>query len=248
VSEDVLLQGDKKNITRGGGGDADVVAGITRTIIDEYNVDTERVYLAGGSAGAFQTSATAASYPELYAAIGIIAGPGYGMAVTCAGYNDAVVPLYAQATVDQMGERARVMPFLTYAGTVDPLGEAGGGVAGCTKLAYLEWLYTNNLLVPGDGPLPAGVGGLLPAGDTGDTFQTDPSIETGQVPDGYAWTKHVARDRNGCEIGERWIVDGMGHTWGGDAGDVMGPSTSEALWGFFEQFTLSGGNVACAAG
>jgi poly(3-hydroxybutyrate) depolymerase len=257
VSEDAALEAAtaRQNITRGGGGDADIIAGITRQVIDAYNVDTERVYMAGMSSGAFQTSATAAAYPELYAAVGVSAGAGYGMAVTCAGYPDGVVPRYAEATVAQMGERAHVMPFFSIGGTVDPLGESGG-IAGCARLAYLEWLYANNLLNPGDGPLPPGAGVLLPPGTTGDTYQHDPaSTENGQVPDGHAWTKHVARDRKGCQIGERWIVHGMEHYWPGGSDDPTlaawtdpkAPSASEATWRFFEQFTLSDGNTACTS-
>jgi poly(3-hydroxybutyrate) depolymerase len=256
VSDDAMVPAtEQMNIQRGAGGDVDIIAGITREVIDGYNVDTERVYMAGMSSGAFQTSATAGAYPELYAAVGVSAGPGYGMAVTCAGYPDAVVPQYAQKTIEQMGPRAHVMPFFSIGGTLDPLGETGG-VAGCARLAYLEWLYVNNLLVPGDGPLPAGSGVLLPAGTTGDTYQHDPaSTETGQVPEGHPWTKHVARDRNGCQIAERWIVDGMEHYWPGGTNDPeyaaftdpRGPNASEATWRFFEQFTLSGGNTSCTA-
>jgi poly(3-hydroxybutyrate) depolymerase len=63
----------------------------------------------------------------------------------------------------------------------------------------------------------------------------------------------VARDPKGCEIAERWIVNGMGHLWPGGStdpaysyfSDPKGPSASEASWQFFKQFTLKGGNTAC---
>jgi poly(3-hydroxybutyrate) depolymerase len=263
VSEDATLDAaGRPNTTRGGGGDADIIAGMTRQVIDAYGVDTERVYMIGMSSGAFQTSATVASYPELYAAAGVAAGPGYGMAVTCLGYPEAVIPRYAQATVEQMGERARVVPFFTIGGDQDPLGEQpSAGVAGCARLAYLEWLYTNNLVQPGSAPVP-GLGVLVPGAGAGDTFQHDPaSTTTGQVEGGYAWTRHLARDRRGCQIAERWIVHGMGHYWSGGStdpawwdvqwngamgfNDPKGPSASQASWDFFKQFTLSGGNTAC---
>ncbi|WP_167746294.1 extracellular catalytic domain type 1 short-chain-length polyhydroxyalkanoate depolymerase [Streptomyces melanosporofaciens] len=217
--------------TRGGGGDADIIAGITRETMSTYHADSNRVYLIGGSSGGFQASAMGATYPDLYAAIGVIAGGGYGTDFqTCQSLTDQNAPAYAPSAVAEMGRRAHVMPFFTIGGTNDVLGEQPAP-GGCTRRAYLEWLATDNLLKPGQ---------------DGDTFRDDPaSTVTGQEPGGYTWTKKVARDPKGCQIAERWIVDGMGHNWPGDAGDPKGPSTAEASWSFFKQFTLRGGNSTC---
>ncbi|MFI7294889.1 alpha/beta hydrolase family esterase [Streptomyces sp. NPDC050121] len=234
------VSNDKASTTRGGGGDADIVAGITRQTSSAYHVDTDRVYLMGMSSGAFQSSATATAYPELYAAAGVSAGGGYGMDfLSCMVLPDATALLYAPQAVEQMGPRAHVMPFFSIGGTSDPLGEQPV-LGGCARQAYLEWLAVNNLLKPGT---------------DGDTFRDDPtSSRTGQVPDGYAWTSKVARGRDGCQIAERWIVDGMSHYWPGGTtdpeyagtfNDPKAPSASEASWRFFEQFTRSGGNTAC---
>src|SRR5688572_18280877 len=70
--------GEAESTQRGGGGDADLIAGMTLDTIQRYNVDPEQVYLLGGSAGGFQASATAVAYPDLYAAYGVIAGGGHG--------------------------------------------------------------------------------------------------------------------------------------------------------------------------
>ncbi|MFZ3572242.1 alpha/beta hydrolase family esterase [Streptomyces sp. BH097] len=231
---------DKASTTRGGGGDADIVAGITRETSAAYKADTDRVYLMGMSSGAFQTSATATAYPDLYAAAGVSAGGGYGMDfLTCIAALDATAPLYAPQAVAQMGARAHVMPFFSIGGTSDALGEQPAP-GGCARQAYLEWLAVNNLLKPGE---------------DGATFRDDPaSTRTGQVPDGYTWSSKVARGRDGCQIAERWIVDGMSHFWPGGTtdpkyagtfNDPKGPNASKASWSFFEQFTLSGGNTSC---
>ncbi|MFI6369065.1 alpha/beta hydrolase family esterase [Nocardia sp. NPDC050630] len=227
------------DITRGGGGDADIVAGITREVISDYHADTDRVYLAGMSSGAFQTSAGGAAYPDLYAAIGLDAGGGYGTDfITCGHSPDAFAPVNAPRAVAQMGDRARVMPVFTIGGTDDDLGEAPQ-VGGCARLAYIEWLATNNLLKPAP---------------NGDTFRDDPASTTnGQIPDGHSWTTMVARGSDGCQIAERWVVDRMGHYWSGGSADPefarftdpKGPSAAEASWRFFRNFTLSGGNTAC---
>src|SRR5207248_1903462 len=82
VSEDAYstgAAGTGGNITRGAGGEADIVAGITKRVTAAYNADPNRVYLMGMSSGAFQVSATASAYPELFAAVGENAGSGPGM-------------------------------------------------------------------------------------------------------------------------------------------------------------------------
>jgi poly(3-hydroxybutyrate) depolymerase len=241
------------NSGRGNGGEADIVAGMTKQISSRYNVDRSRVYLAGGSSGAFQTAGTAIAYPELYAAIGIVAGAGPGMSVACAGLQDAVVPAYATWAAEQMGKRAHVLPFFVIGGTLDPLGNAGG-VGGCSQLAYQELLYMNNLVKPAAAAAVPGACGLLPPDATGtggaslctDTYMTNPyATKRGRVPDGYTYTKRSAQDsKTMCEIGQQWIVDGMGHTWPGKA-EPKGPTTSELTWSFFKRFRLERGAVAC---
>ena len=54
----------------------DTVAWLTKDIMDNYSVDTERVYLTGLSMGGFGTWRTATKYPEMYAAIVPICGGG----------------------------------------------------------------------------------------------------------------------------------------------------------------------------
>jgi len=245
------------NIGRGQGGEADIVAGMTKQTIAKYNVDASRVYLAGGSAGAFATAGTAVAYPELYTAIGIVAGGGPGMAVTCAGYPDAVVPAYAKWAREQLGKRAHVIPFWVIGGTLDPLGNAGG-VAGCSQHAYAEMLYLNNLVKPSPTATVPGMCGLLPpratayggASACSDTYMTNAlATKHGQVPNGYHYIRRSAQDtKTMCEIGEQWIVKGMGHTWPGRA-EPKGPTTSELTWAFFSRFHLDNhGQVTCNNG
>lgn len=275
VSDDALLRPatGRTHGARGGGGDADALARMTRDTLVRYRADADRVYMMGMSSGAFQVSHTAVAYPELYAAVGVTGGGGPGMAVTCLGHTRASVPAYARTAVEEMGGRARVMPFFTISGTEDPLGEYRHAT-GCARLAYLEWLYINNTLRPAEGAAVPGaasqllpeeaelVGGAVPR----DTFMTDlAATRTGQVPGGHSWTAYSARDPKGCELGQRWVVEGMGHYWSGGStdpryteeqptpsggtapgfNDPKGPSASQASWDFFEKFSLTKGNTTC---
>lgn len=216
---------------RRGSGDPAQLAGITREVSARWNVDEQRVYAVGMSSGAMMTSILGATYPDLYAAIGVVAGCAY-LATACLGQeaHSEVESSEAQARAAYvaMGEHARVVPMIEMHGDRDTTVPPAEG-----RNAVRQWLMTNNLVLSGD---PAGPLQLTPA-----------SSSSGTTDGGYTYDVDRYADADGCQVSEHWRIRDMGHYWPGGSADPAwaewtdwrAPSGAEATWAFLSRFDLS---------
>lgn len=216
-------------------GEPATIAAITASVVARGGIDPSRVYVAGISAGADMATTMAVAYPELYAAVGHLAGCAYAACSDVSG----------ELTVAEMGPRARVVPSMLVQGTADALNNAAMGE---TSLA--QWLGAADLIDDGvaNGSVsrrPARTDSYTPPADPaqpGDPCVAPKRFPCAGGPAGFKGSYPYQVDHfetaDGRPLVERWLIHGLGHAYpGGDpAGtftDPLGPDITSALLDFF---------------
>jgi poly(hydroxyalkanoate) depolymerase family esterase len=208
-----------------GRGEPSLVAGITRQVIDEYNVADGRVYVVGMSAGGAMAAIMAETYPDLYAAVGIHSGLAPGAAHDMPSAFAAMhqggqsIPRRHVSTATATGESARIVPAIVFHGDRDKT------VHPRNADRLLEHYCPAKLTGSRDD-----ASGSTPRG----------TVRQGQISGGHAYTRATYRDAEGRAIAERWTVHGLGHAWSGGSSsgsytDPKGPDASAEMVRFFNE-------------
>jgi len=179
-------------------GEPAILAGIVRRVVQEtgnWRIDPTRVYVTGISAGGAMAVVLAATYPELFAAVGVHSVPPYRSA---SGPANAFAAMQGRSTpppVDAAAHRP-MPPMIIFQGTADgTVRSVNAGRIGDQWVAYYG---------------RAAGGRPLREPRTATTAAVRPA--TARSRRGYRVTRWSAGSRKLLEI---WTVDGLGHAWSG---------------------------------
>jgi poly(hydroxyalkanoate) depolymerase family esterase len=192
-----------------GAGEPAIIAGITNEIIAEHDIDPQRVFAAGLSAGGAMAGVLAATYPEVYAAVGVHSGLPYRSATDIASAfaamrGDPGPQRRPRKTCPNSDNTLRVRTIVFH-------GDADHIVHPSNAARIVE-AHTE-------------------AGDSAERVNA-------RSPAKRTYTRAVTRDETGTAVVEHWLIHGSGHAWSGgsDEGtytDPHGPDASREMMRFF---------------
>jgi poly(hydroxyalkanoate) depolymerase family esterase len=194
---------------RRGQGEPSLIAGITHQIMRDYSVDPQRVYIGGLSAGGAAAAVMGATYPDVYAAIGVHSGLACGAAIDIPSAFAAM--RQGETSASMSGDISAVLghgsdlPTIVFHGdqdnTVHP--RNGDHVIAQRRTAKLQ-----------------------------------KKIHRSRAPGGHAYTRTIHTDASGRVMFEHWEIHGAGHAWSGGSSagsftDPRGPDAAREMLRFF---------------
>jgi poly(hydroxyalkanoate) depolymerase family esterase len=195
-------------------GEPSLIAGITRQVMRDYSVDRRRIYVAGLSAGGAAAAVLGATYPDLYAAVGVHSG------LACGAASDLPSAFTAMR---QGGD--------------PPAGRRSDG--GRARRHGQDLRFAPAIVFHGDRDATVhpcnGDQVIAQFRATADLRATS---ERRQVPGGHAYSRTIYADETGRAVHEQWVVHGAGHAWSGGSSagsytDPLGPDAAREMLRFF---------------
>lgn len=186
-----------------------------------YSIDDGRIYAVGISAGGAMAVILAATYPDVFAAIGVSAGVPYQIAQNTAGALAAMRggsnnPLLLERVYRATPASPRVVPLMLFHGmadrTVSPVN---------AQLLINQWMATSRLLTTGSGHVPPRLAG----------------VSSYVLPSGRSYTHRVYEGTDGDTLIEAYLIEDLGHAWSGGSPsgsftDPDGPDASSQMTRF----------------
>jgi poly(hydroxyalkanoate) depolymerase family esterase len=194
-----------------GAGEPSIIAGITREIIAEYDVDPQRVFVAGLSAGGAMAAVMGETYPEVYAAIGVHSGLAYRSATDVASAfaamrgNPGMRAARGGRKPRPAADHDRRMRTIVFHGDADRIVHPSNA---------------SRIIETQEKP-----------GDKVERAKARSSASR-------AYTRNVTLDKAGSAVVEQWLIHGSGHAWSGGSPDGTytdphGPDASREMLRFF---------------
>jgi poly(hydroxyalkanoate) depolymerase family esterase len=192
-------------------GEPSIIAGMTRTIMAEFGIDSGRVYIGGLSAGGAMAAIMSTTYPELFAATAIHSGLAYGSAsdmvtafAAMRGASSSAAPARGKGHRKSANGRGRIIVF-------------HGAADQSVHPSNAEMILAD-----------------ARAGLTGSARETQQEGVTGGRP----YRRIVIDDAHGVPHLEYWSIEGLGHAWSGGSPegsytDQQGPDASREMLRFF---------------
>ena len=207
-----------------GRGEPAIIAGITQQVIDEYQIDARRVYVAGLSAGGAMAAIVGQAYPELFAAIGIHSGLPVGAAHNAASALAVMKTGQPRRAIAADASRPAI-PLIVLQGDADRT------VNPANAKRLIEDAVETHEFAGLDAPLQSSV----------------QAFDATEASHAYRRTRHAAE--NGTNVIEQWEISGAGHAWsGGDAAgshtDARGPDATRVMLEFFDQHATAESGAA----
>src|SRR5256884_1137172 len=194
---------------RRGQGEPSLIAGITHQVMRDYSVDPQRVYIGGLSAGGAAAAIMGATYPDVYAAIGVHSGLACG----------AAIDIPSAFAAMRQGESSASMS--------------------CDMSAVLgHGLDLPTIVFHGDQDNTVHPRNADHVFAQRRTAKLQKKIHRGRAPGGHAYTRTIHTDASGRAMFEHWEIHGAGHAWSGGSSagsytDPRGPDAAREMLRFF---------------
>ncbi|TXK85202.1 PHB depolymerase family esterase [Paenibacillus sp. N3.4] len=217
-----------------GSGEPALIAGMVGQVKSQYTIDSNRIYMAGLSAGAAMSVIMGVTYPDLFAAINVSSGLEYKSATTLTAANTAMMSggpdpvAQGNAAYSAMGSNKRVVPVIVFHGTSDYTVYPVNG-----NQVISQWAQTNDMASDG-------------IANKNINDQAD-STQNGTRSGGRSYTVYSYKDSTtGSIVMQKYAVTSMGHAWSGGSSsgsftDPQGPNATQLSYDFFMAHPMNGG-------